>query len=48
MTIAKSDETATSPALIEEDFEDFWEPPPPGQAGQTPSTPLLRTPPSPK
>ncbi|MDB9405301.1 Uma2 family endonuclease [Microcystis sp. CS-574] len=29
MTIAKSDETATSPALIEEDFEDFWEPPPP-------------------
>jgi Uma2 family endonuclease len=26
MTIAKSDETATSPALIE---EDFWEPPPP-------------------
>jgi len=29
MTIAKSDETATSPAPIEEDFEDFWEPPPP-------------------
>jgi Uma2 family endonuclease len=29
MTIAKSDETATSPALIEEDFEDFWEPTPP-------------------